>query len=149
MSVLASQMTSITIVYLTAYWGADQRKHQSSVSQAFVGGIHRRTVNSPHKGPVTRKIFPFDDVIMVTATQAYCNVWTGTIPMKEWSFGRILWECASKKKHGTERLLDIRGAQNWHSNNEEKTRNVIWFVLSCVSGVMCNIVIFATTAPLY
>ena len=27
-------------------------------------GIHRSPVNSPHKGPVTRKMFPFDDVIM-------------------------------------------------------------------------------------
>ena len=43
---------------------ADQRKHQSSASLAFVRGIHRWPVNSPHKGPVTQKMFPFDDVIM-------------------------------------------------------------------------------------
>ena len=43
---------------------ADQKKHQSSVSQAFVRGIHWWPVNSPHKGPVTRKMFPFDNVIM-------------------------------------------------------------------------------------
>ena len=43
---------------------ADQRKHQSSASLAFVWGIHRGPVNSPHKWPVTRKMFPFDDVIM-------------------------------------------------------------------------------------
>ena len=42
----------------------DQRKHQSSASLAFVRGIRRWTVNSPHKGPVTRKIFPSDDVII-------------------------------------------------------------------------------------
>ena len=30
----------------------------------FVRGIHRRPVNSPHKWPVTRKMVPFDDVIM-------------------------------------------------------------------------------------
>ena len=30
----------------------------------FVLGIHRWPVNSPHKGPVTRKMFPFDDMIM-------------------------------------------------------------------------------------
>ena len=46
--------------------GADQRKHQSSASLAFVRGIHRWPVNSSHKGPVTRKMFPFDDVIMST-----------------------------------------------------------------------------------
>ena len=43
---------------------ADQRKHQSSVWLAFVRGIHRWPVNSLHKGPITRKMFPFDDIAM-------------------------------------------------------------------------------------
>ena len=60
----ASQTTSLTIVYSIVYSDADQRKHQSSASLAFVRGIHRGPVNSPHKWPVTRKMFPFDDVIM-------------------------------------------------------------------------------------
>ena len=64
MTAMASQITSLTIVYSTVYSGADQRKHQSSASLAFVRGIYRPPVNSPHKGPVTRKMFPFDDVIM-------------------------------------------------------------------------------------
>ena len=64
MSAIASQITSLTIVYSIVYSDADQRKHQSSASLAFVWGIHRGPVNSPHKGPVTRKMFPFDDVIM-------------------------------------------------------------------------------------
>ena len=68
MSTIASQTTSLTIVYSTVYSGAYQSKHQSSASLAFVGGIHRGPVNSPHKWPVTRKMFPFDDVIMI-ATQ--------------------------------------------------------------------------------
>ena len=42
-----------------------QRNHQSSTSLAFVTGIHRWPVNFPHKGPVTRRMFPFDDVINV------------------------------------------------------------------------------------
>ena len=37
-------------------------------SLVFVRGIHRRPMSSPHKGPVTRKMFPFDDVIMITPT---------------------------------------------------------------------------------
>ena len=57
MDAIASQITSLTIVYLTVYSGADQRKHQRSASLAFVRGIHRRPVNSPHKWPVTRKMF--------------------------------------------------------------------------------------------
>ena len=64
MGAMASQITSFTIVYSTVYSGANQRKHQSSAPLAFVRGIHRRPVNSPHKGPVMRKMFPFDDVIM-------------------------------------------------------------------------------------
>ena len=65
MGAIAPQITSLTIVYSTVYSGADQRKHQkSSASLAFVRGIHRGQVNSLHKWPVTRKMFPFDDVIM-------------------------------------------------------------------------------------
>ena len=64
MGAMASRITSLTIVCTTVYSGADQRKHQSSASLAFVRGIHRGPVNSPHKRPVTRKMSPFDDVIM-------------------------------------------------------------------------------------
>ena len=59
MSTMSSQITTVS----TVCPGADQRKHQSSASLAFVRGIHREPDNSPHKGPVTRKMFPFDDVI--------------------------------------------------------------------------------------
>ena len=61
---IPSQITSFTIVYSTVYSDADIRKYQSSALLAFVRGIHRIPVNSPHKWPVTRKMFPFDDIIM-------------------------------------------------------------------------------------
>ena len=64
MGAIASQITSLAIVYSTVYSGADQRKHQSSASLAFVQGIHRGPMNSLDKWPVTQKMFPFDDVIM-------------------------------------------------------------------------------------
>ena len=64
MTMVASQITSRTVVYSTVYSDADQRKHQRSASLAFVWGNSPGPVNSPHKGPVTRKMFPFDDVIM-------------------------------------------------------------------------------------
>ena len=57
MGTMASQITSLAIVYTTDYSSADQRKHQSSASLAFVRGIHRWPVNSPHKWPVTRNFF--------------------------------------------------------------------------------------------
>ena len=50
MSTMASQITSLTNVYSAAYSGADERKHQCSASLAFVRGIHRWPVNSPHNG---------------------------------------------------------------------------------------------------
>ena len=59
------QIPSRTIVYSNVYSGADQRKHQSSASLAFVRGIHWWPVNSPHKWSVMRKMFPFDDVIIL------------------------------------------------------------------------------------
>ena len=58
-------ITSLTIAYSTVYPDADQRKYESTASHAFVRGIHRWPVNSSNKWPVTRRRFPFDDVIMV------------------------------------------------------------------------------------
>ena len=63
MGTIASQITSLTIVYV--YPCADQRKYQSSASLAFVREIHRWPVNPPHKGPVMRKMLSFDDVIIM------------------------------------------------------------------------------------
>ena len=94
MDPMASQITSITIVYLTVYSGADQRKHQSSASLAFVREIHRWSVNSPQKGPVTRKMFPFDDVIM---PRVYLRRNTGKFDSKlhirSLTYGRFAWFC--------------------------------------------------------
>ena len=74
MSLVASEITSLTIVSVAVYSGTDQGKHQSSASLAFVRGIHGWQVNSPHKWPVTRKMFPFDDIIMLmlSSIQTHC-----------------------------------------------------------------------------
>ena len=66
MSTMVSQITGVSIAYSTVGSGTIQSKHQSSASLAFVRGLHRWRVNSPHKGPVTRKMSQFDDVIMDT-----------------------------------------------------------------------------------
>ena len=65
MGAIASQITSFTIGYSIVYSDADQRKHQSSALLAFV-----RPMNSLHKWPVTREMFPFDDVIMISSHKA-------------------------------------------------------------------------------
>ena len=64
MNAVTSLITNL--VHSTVYSGADQRKHQSSTSLAFVWEIHRWPVNSPYKGPITLKMFPVDYVIMDT-----------------------------------------------------------------------------------
>ena len=68
MSAMVSQISSLTIVYSTVYSVQIKEKKQSSASLAFVRGILRWPVNSPHKWPVTRQMFPFDDVIKLTQT---------------------------------------------------------------------------------
>ena len=77
MSAMAFPITSLMFVYSFVYLGADPRKHQSSASLAFVRGIHRWPVNSPHKGPVTRKMLPFWWRYH-TSDRIYA-VWLGTI----------------------------------------------------------------------
>ena len=72
---MVSQITSLTIKFSTVYSGTYQRKHERYASLAFVRGIHRWPANSPHKGPVTRKMFAFDDVIMVIHVHYSCNNW--------------------------------------------------------------------------
>ena len=62
---MASQITVVSFVYSTVCSGADQRKHQSSASLAFMREIQLWPVNSPQKRPVTRKMLPSHDVIMV------------------------------------------------------------------------------------
>ena len=71
LGVMASQISGLTIVYSNVYSGADQWKHQSSASLTFVCGIHRWPKNSPHKGSVARKMFPFENVIMGVYTLLY------------------------------------------------------------------------------
>ena len=73
MSAMASQITGVSIVCSSVGWGADQREHQSSASLTFVWGIVRWLVNFPHKGPVTRKMFPFDAVIMKQTNNGVCG----------------------------------------------------------------------------
>ena len=69
MSAMASQITGVSMVCSTVCCsGADQRKHESSASLAFVREINRWPLDSPHKGPVTRIMFPLDDV----APKSYC-----------------------------------------------------------------------------
>ena len=87
MGEMASQINGVSSVYSTVCSGADRRKHQSSSLLAFVRGIYRWAMNSLHKGPVTRQMFPFDDVIMISrpllGTSAHILLHT-TISQQDW-----------------------------------------------------------------
>ena len=78
---MASQITSLLIVYSTAYSAADERKYQSSALLAYEQRIHW----SPHKRPVARKMYPFDDVIMLTAHQVQVQDLVVQSPLITWS----------------------------------------------------------------
>ena len=91
MSAMGPQITSLTIVYSTVYLGANQRKHQSTSSLAFVRGIHRWPVNSPHKGPVTRKMLPFDE----------------TSPCVTWPFGVSAWDLIVARRRTRIRFMGL------------------------------------------
>ena len=87
MGAIASQITSLTTVYSIFIQTQIKEKHQSSALLACVRGIHRWPMNSPHKWPVTRKMFPFDDVIMKTSASSllcthvsYNNPYVSFIP---------------------------------------------------------------------
>ena len=58
----------VPIVCLTVW--RRSKKLKAPTSLAFERGIHRWPVDSPHKGPWTRKMFSFDDVIM----NKFCHV---------------------------------------------------------------------------
>ena len=100
MGAIASQITSRMIVYSVVYSHANQRKHQSSASLAFVRGIHRWPVSSPHKWPVMRKMFPFDDVIMVQRSYYIFDAGLNINPILEEPRWNLLSAMASRERYG-------------------------------------------------
>ena len=115
MSTMVSQITSLTIVYTTAYQGPDQRKHQRSTSLAFVRGIYQWPVNSPHKGPVMRKMFPFDDVIMLLWVLKSCLSSDSVIAVH-------IDGLVQKRRNSSATALELR--------------------LSCINPLICNVMIY-------
>ena len=100
MGTMAAQITRLTIVYSTVYSRRRPKKTSKLHVTGLVREIHRWQVNSPHKGPVTRKMFPFDDVVMLcrhgvafqTFAEATANITSNFIDVVQ-----RLW----KKRNGT------------------------------------------------
>ena len=118
---IAPQITSLTIVYSTVYSDVDQRKRQSSASLAFVWGIHRGPVNSPHKGPVTQKMFPFDDVIMCRNRLTFMlgMAWHGTDHTHNLMITRFLTDIGITNLHNCS-FVDFIFFSNMHKNTYMK-----------------------------
>ena len=133
MTTIASQITSLTVVYSTVYSDADQRKHKSSASLAFVWGIHRdRWIPRMHKGPVTRKMFPFHDVIMICEKGSHI---TTLCVDSRWQIG-----------------FDSATESERYGNCEAWSRQTKWVQLktwSCVVNILLSIIITLPIATLY
>ena len=84
-----------------------KEKHQSSTSLAFVRGIHRWPVNSPHKWPVTRKMLPFDDVIMEQSDNSWIED-TGYTQVSR--FDVFLYTCSGWFIHIFQGYFTVTGA---------------------------------------
>ena len=85
MSAIAAQITSVLVVYSTICWSTDQRKRQRSASLGFVREFTGDRWNSPHKGPPTRKMFPFDDTIMIFAMYDLLDLLSKRFDMCPWN----------------------------------------------------------------
>ena len=107
MGAMASQITRLTIVYATDYSGGDQRKYQSFASLDL---RHRWPVNSQRKWPVTRKMFPFDDVFM---NDTQCIVYRSSGMQWSWPLGwwPVYW---------------IRTAINYGNVSCHSWVNIVW-----------------------
>ena len=113
MSTITSQITSFTAVYSTVYSGADQRKHPSAASLAFVRWIHRCPANSPHtKGQYRGKCFPFDDVIFKSKLHTH----------KLNRYYSIVYSDADIRKYqSSASLAFVRGIHRWPVNSPHKS----------------------------
>ena len=93
MNAMASQITGVSMVCSTVRSGADQRKHESSASLAFEIGIHQWPMDSTHKGPVTRKMFPFGDGLHDhVKTGPMATLFVGTISLMDFHGNSVLME---------------------------------------------------------
>ena len=124
MSAMVSQITGVSIVCLTACSGADQRKHQSSASLAFVREIHRWPIDFPNKGPVTRKTFPFDGVIMYTKES-------------------ITFGCQHRTQIAQILIIKDRDQPISHDNLSEENKSIWFQINTCLKTncAYCNVLI--------
>ena len=102
MGAIASQITSLTIVYSTVYADADQRKHHSLALLALCAGNSPGPMISPHKWPVTRKMFPFDDVIVMLSDTCRWKLFSTKLSLVQYIYFKqnfVLFQTTSFQCH--------------------------------------------------
>ena len=87
MTTMASQITSLTVVYSTVYSELDQRKHQSSASLAFLWGIHRDRWIPRTKGQLRGKCFH-----LMTSSWFWCSHNMSQYA-RPWKYASYPWGC--------------------------------------------------------
>ena len=133
MGAIASQITSLTVVYSTIYSDA----HQRSASLAFVWGTHRAPVNSPHKWPVTRKMFQFDDVIMKSfyvghidpfTLKRQCNCWSCDDARSSQAIILRLNSRSANLVHGQQTCIQrhTKLSRSWKDYIRQKLKRTFW-----------------------
>ena len=87
MITMASQITSLTVVYSAVYSDADQRKRQSSASLAFVWGIHRDRWIPRTKGQLRGKCFH----LMTSSWYTVYWIFWERIRVRQWKWDDICY----------------------------------------------------------
>ena len=122
---------------LNCLFGCRSKKHQSSVSLAFARGIHRRPVNSRHKWPVTWKMFPFDDVIMVIM-----SVMASQIICVSIVYPTVCSSADQRKHQSSVSLAFVRGIDQWLMNSQHKGL-VTWKMFWLFDDVIMSVPLFS------
>ena len=103
------------------------------MSLVFVRGIYQWLVDSPHKGPVTRNMFPFDDIMILTGwrhskrlplwlttiqvTRLYLNQWLPSSKTREKLIKYVIWSTKVTRNQWLPTKL---------------RRKYVWFLISTV-----------------
>ena len=128
MGAMASQITSLTIVYTAVYSGVDQRKRQSSASLAFMRWIHWWPVNSPQKWPVKRNLFPFDDVII------FLDLFTDGFPAEGANNADLWCYLSCKPEQAIEQTVVLIRDVTWCHNNGNRYSSIGLMRYICFGG---------------
>ena len=107
MGTIASQITSLTMVFSTAYSDADQRKPQSFASLAFLRGVPRGLVNSAHKWPVTQK-----------CSHLMTSSWTALVARVTWREYTIILVASVHKTNGQHMDKHVKSHTVFYSNRK-------------------------------